>query len=119
MFLLGNVIVDVEVLFASGWHPPRHWHWHSLLVGVRVGAICGAIVYFAKPLRELFEWAMRLLHIRYRASLWKMILGGMAGVWIHVFVDSFYHYDVQPFWPMKTNPIFRFVHSPELRITHE
>ena len=91
----------------------------GILIGGLVGAICGAIVYFAQPLRELFEWAMGLLHIRYRASLWKMILGGMAGVWIHVFVDSFYHYDVQPFWPMKTNPIFRFVHSPELRITHE
>jgi len=37
-----------------------------------------------------------------------MVLGGAAGAWMHVFIDALYHYDVQPFWPMTTNPLFHF-----------
>ena len=117
MFLLANVIVDVEVLFAPGWHPHRHWHWHSFLVGGIVGAICGAVVYLAKPVRLLFERIMRLLRIRYQASLVGMVLGGMAGACMHVFIDSFYHSDVEPFWPKIGNPFYRFAHTGDVRMS--
>jgi membrane-bound metal-dependent hydrolase YbcI (DUF457 family) len=30
---------------------------------------------------------------------------------MHVFVDSFYHYDVQPFWPKTGNPFYRFART--------
>ncbi|MCD6395719.1 MAG: hypothetical protein J7M40_19725 [Planctomycetes bacterium] len=119
MFLLANVIVDVEVLFAPGWPHHRHWHWHTFLVGGIVGAICGTVVYFAKPVRLLFERIMRRLRIRYRASLVGMVLGGMTGIWMHVFIDSFYHYDVEPFWPKTGNPFYRFANTGAVRITHE
>lgn len=118
MFLLGNVIVDVEVLFANGGYHHRVWHLHTFLVGGLVGAVCGAIVYFAKPLRKLFEFGMRLLHIRYRPTLLSMILGGMAGVWMHVLIDSFYHYDVQPFYPLGENPLFKPAHWRDVPAIH-
>ncbi len=43
----------------------------------------------------------------------------MAGAWIHVFVDSFYHYDVEPFWPKTGNPFYRFARTGAARITPE
>lgn len=119
MFLLANVIIDVEVLFAPALYPHQNWHWHSFLVGGIVGAVCGAVVYLAKPVRLLFEWIMRLLRVRYRASLVGMAIGGMAGAWMHVFVDSFYHYDVQPFWPKTGNPFYRFARTGDVRMSQD
>ena len=119
MFLLANVIVDVEVLFARGWYPHRNWHWHSFLVGGIIGALCGAVLYLAKPARLLFEQIMRLLRIRYRASFVGMLFGGTAGACMHVFVDSFYHYDVQPFWPKTGNPFYRFASTGDIRMSQD
>ncbi len=119
MFLLANVIIDVEVLFAPGWPHHRVWHWHTFLVGGIVGAVCGAVFYLAKPVRLLFERIMRLLRIRYRPSFVGMTLGGMAGACMHVFVDSFYHYDVQPFWPKTGNPFYRFARTGDVRMSPE
>ena len=109
VIVLVNVIVDVEVLFAQGWYPHRHWHFHTLLVGTIVGGIFGLIAYWIKPLRHLFEWAMRLMRIPYKAGLWKMIISGVLGTWLHVLIDSVYHHDVQPFWPNKTNPLWQLI----------
>jgi len=60
---------------------------------------------------------MRLLCVRYRPSFAGMLIGGMTGVWMHVFIDSFYHWDVQPFWPRPGNPFYRFARTGPIRIT--
>lgn len=119
MFILGNVIVDFEVLFASGQYAHRHWHFHTFLVGGLVGALVGAVFYFLKPIRNFFAWSMRLIRIRYKPSLFKMVLGGITGAWMHVLVDSFYHYDVQPFWPAPRNSLYFFARRPPIKLTHE
>ena len=119
VIVLANVIVDVEVLFAEGWFPHRSWHFHTLLVGTLVGAVFGVVMYFAKPIRCFFEWAMRLIRIPYKPVLWKMIASGILGVWLHVIIDAFYHYDVQPFWPYPKNPLWRFAYIKPPRITHQ
>lgn len=119
MFMLGNVIVDVEVLFAPDRFPHRHWHFHTLLIGGLVGALVGAILYSIKPIRNFFAWSMRLIRINYEPTLLKMILGGMTGVCMHVLIDSFYHYDVQPFWPATRNSLYFFARRNAIKVSQE
>jgi membrane-bound metal-dependent hydrolase YbcI (DUF457 family) len=104
VFLLANVIVDIEVLFAKNWLQHRYWHWHTFLIGAVVGLAWAVAAY---PLKNLFKKIMEVLRIPYQTSLRKMIISGVLGVWAHVVVDGIYHYDVQPFWPYKLNPLWR------------
>jgi membrane-bound metal-dependent hydrolase YbcI (DUF457 family) len=113
VFLLVNVLIDVEVLadsyFQSGWPVHRLWHFHTLLVGALAGGALGGVIYFIKPIRVLLERLMDLLAVDYKASLGRMIFGGILGAWLHVLIDSVYHYDVQTFWPYKKAVLYRWI----------
>ena len=104
VIIFANVVVDVEVLFAPGFpEVHRHWYFHTFLGGAIVGAVLGLVCWFFKP---VFSWAMNLLRISYKPRLWKMMLGGALGVCLHVLVDSFYHWDVQPLRPFSDRNVF-------------
>jgi len=108
VIVLANVVVDLEVLFAPGWPYHRHWHFHTFLVGGLVGALFGLVCWLFKG---LFNRSMRLIRIPYEARLWKMVLAGVLGIWLHVIIDGFYHWDVQPFWPYKKNVLRQLSHG--------
>lgn len=114
VFVLVNILIDIEVLadrhFAPGWPVHQVWHFHTLLIGGLAGATMGAVFYFIKPLRRLGEMAMRAVGLPYRAKWQSMIAGGLLGAWLHVLIDSFYHYDVQIFWPYAGNPVQRWMY---------
>jgi hypothetical protein len=110
VFVAANIIVDVEVLFAAGVYPHRHWHLHSWLVGAGLGAAFGASLYLIKPIRRLISQAMDLLRIRYKPGLIKMTVAGALGVCFHVLIDGLYHYDVQPLFPHARNPLWRWLY---------
>ena len=106
-----NVIVDLEVFFATDFpQHHRHWYFHTFLVGGIIGALFGLFCWF---FRDLISWAMKRLRIPYKPKLWKMILAGTLGVCIHVLLDSFWHFDVQPLRPFSNKNIFyrMFKHS--------
>ena len=109
VFVLANVVVDVEVLvimtFGLGW--PTHRYCHTLLIGALVGAAWGVAAY---PLRGLFEIIMRLIHIPYKSGFRKMVISGILGVWFHVLIDGIYHSDVGVFWPSETLSLYRLIH---------
>ena len=109
VFVLANVIVDVEVLVVGfmglGW--PIHRYCHTLLIGAAVGALWGIAAY---RLRHLFRGVMNLLDIPYQTSLRKMVISGVLGVWLHVLIDGAYHFDVKMFWPSKSMWLWRVVH---------
>lgn len=115
VFVLANVLVDVEVLmdpyFQPGWPVHRMWHFHTLLVGGLAGAIFGVLIYWIKPLRWCSEKSMAAIGLPVKSTLLSMALAGLLGVWLHVLIDSFYHYDVQIFWPYRDNTIFRWINS--------
>jgi len=110
VFVLANVIVDVEVLvvifLGLGW--PYHRYFHTLLGGAVIGALWGISAY---PLRGLFKRIMQLLYIPYKTSLRKMVISGILGVWLHVFIDGLYQFDVKIFWPFKTVWLWRALHG--------
>ena len=110
VFVLANVIVDVEVLlvglFGLGW--PIHRYCHTLLIGAVVGALWGIAAY---PLRNLFKGIMRVFYIPYKTSLRKMIISGVLGVWLHVLIDGAYHFDVKMFWPSKKMWLWQMIHG--------
>ena len=35
-----------------------------------------------------------------------MAISGMLGIWLHVVIDSFYHWDVEAFWPSTIKPLW-------------
>ena len=111
VFVLANVIVDIEVLFNHHW--PIHRYFHTLLIGAVVGAIWGIAAY---PLRHFFEKIMQMLRIPYQTSLWKMAVSGVLGVWLHVVIDAIYHWDVQIFWPSKAKPLWQLINQGQVKI---
>ncbi len=110
VFVLANVIVDIEVLiivfFNLGW--PIHRYVHTLLIGAAAGALWGVAAW---PLRNLFKKIMRLFRIPYETGLRKMVISGILGVWLHNLIDGAYHFDVSLFWPNKTISIWRIIHN--------
>ena len=115
VFVLANVIVDLEVLVINflgvGW--PIHRYTHTLLIGAAAG-IAWAMV--AWQLRNVFKKIMQILRIPYKPSLWKMLVSGVLGVWLHVVIDSIYHWDVRVFWPSKVKPLYKLVTTQQVEM---
>jgi membrane-bound metal-dependent hydrolase YbcI (DUF457 family) len=108
VFVLANVIVDIEVLVIAalglGW--PVHRYTHTLLIGAAAGIIWAIAAY---PARPLFAKLMQLLRIPYKTNFRKMLISGILGVWLHVLIDGIYHWDVRVFWPSRIRPLFNIV----------
>jgi len=108
VFVLANIIVDIEVLVIAvlglGW--PKHRYAHTLLIGAAVGIIWAVAAY---PARPLLERLMQVFHIPYETNFWKMLASGVLGVWFHVLIDGIYHWDIPVFWPSKARPLFNIV----------
>ena len=109
VFVLVNIVVDVEVLFADKW--PVHRYFHTLLIGAVVGAIFAIAAY---PLRHLFKRFMQLIRLPYKTGLAKMLASSVLGVWLHVFLDAIWHYDVRIFWPSRARPLYRLLTQPQV-----
>ena len=116
VFVLANVVVDVEVLiieiFHLGW--PVHRYAHTLLLGAVVGALWGVAAY---PFRPVFNKIMKLFRIPYQSNLKMMVVSGVLGVWLHVLIDAVDHFDVRLFWPNTTISLYRLLH-PYIRDEH-
>ncbi|RQW04309.1 hypothetical protein EH223_07695 [candidate division KSB1 bacterium] len=119
VFVAANVLIDLEVLadsrLAPGWPVHQLWHFHTLLIGGLAGAVFGALIYYIKPLRWGSEKSMALIGLPGRATLLSMVLAGLLGAWLHVLIDSVYHYDVQIFWPHQDNTVFRWINAGKMR----
>ncbi len=114
VFVLANVIVDIEVLvlnlLGTGW--PMHRYTHTLLLGSAAGVIWAILAY---PLRHLFKKIMQLIRIPYQTNFRKMVISGVLGVWLHVVIDAIYHWDVALLWPSKARPLWRLLGQAQVK----
>ena len=110
VFVLANVIIDIEVLLWDKF--PYHRYVHTLLFGAAAGVVWGIAAYL---LRNYFERAMRLIHIPYKACFWKMVISGVLGIWLHIVIDAIYHPDVRLFWPTWARPLWRLLSCGQLK----
>jgi membrane-bound metal-dependent hydrolase YbcI (DUF457 family) len=101
VFVLANVVVDVEVLIIGmfGLGYPMHRYCHTLLIGGLVGALWGLAAY---PLRGLWQRIMSAYHLSYEPVLGRMVVSGVLGVWLHVLIDGAQHPDMRILWPNRT-----------------
>ena len=108
VFVLANVVVDLEVLTigALGGDWPYHRYLHTLLLGALTGIGWGLVAY---RLRGIFKKLMRLFRLDYKTTLSKMIISGILGIWLHVLIDAVFHWDVNIFWPNKAKPLYKLL----------
>ncbi|MGA2915845.1 MAG: hypothetical protein ABSE89_07440 [Sedimentisphaerales bacterium] len=108
VFVLANVVVDIEVLVVDlmdkSW--PIHRYCHTFLIGAVLGAMWGFVAYLYLPLMTRL---MKMVKIPYQTNAFKMVASGIIGVWLHVFIDGIYHYDIKPFWPVQKNYLFQLL----------
>ena len=110
VFVLANVIVDIEVLFFHRW--PFHRYAHTLLIGAALGMAWGVFAYFLKP---LWTRIMKTIRLPYQTSLLKMSISGMLGACFQVILDSIYHGDVKIFWPSRAKPLFNLISRTQVK----
>lgn len=108
VFLLGNLVVDIEVWIAAymkvGPLPIRYGH--TLLIASAVGLLTGLLCY---PFKGVFQWIMSKIRLPYTTGLKKMLISGALGAWLHVLLDGLYRANVVLFWPSRIyNPLCRF-----------
>jgi membrane-bound metal-dependent hydrolase YbcI (DUF457 family) len=113
VFLLANVVIDIEVLIVLllPFDLPLHAVLHNYLLGGIAGSLWGR---YAWRFREYFARFMGWAKIPYTPRSRTMILSGVLGAWTHVFVDGFMHADMRPFWPFAGNPFLGLVTGREL-----
>ncbi|MHC4574900.1 MAG: hypothetical protein ACYS76_12360 [Planctomycetota bacterium] len=102
------MVVDIEVLVIGGLELgfPIHRYTHTFLLGAAAGILW---VLAAYPLRGVFKRAMQFVRLPYKKGLWKMVVSGILGVWLHVLIDSVYHFDTRPFWPNNRISFWRML----------
>jgi membrane-bound metal-dependent hydrolase YbcI (DUF457 family) len=115
VFVLANVVIDVEVLLVNlmGQSWPIHRYCHTFLIGAVVGAMWGFVAYLCLP---LLTRLMKKIRIPYQTNPPKMIISGILGVWFHVLIDGIYHYDVKPFCPIQKNYLWRLLSHSQVKL---
>lgn len=121
VFVISQVVIDLEVLwYMIWWEPPLHRFWHTYLGATIVAGVCFAL---GKPVSQLVKvtWN-RIARLCTDANLsvpvattWLASLtGAVSGAYSHVFLDSITHSHAEPMQPFSAgNPVSGII-SPML-----
>lgn len=105
VFVLANVVIDFEPLAVMVFRLdyPLHGYFHTLLIGGVLGLLWGLAAY---PFRPVWRFFMGIFGLSYQPTLLKMMISGMLGIWLHVFIDSLLYPEINPFFPLKGNSLY-------------
>jgi len=105
-FIVANVIVDVEpfLVHLFGLRCPLQGYLHTFLSAFFVGLALGyAMFLLERILHPLYEGL--LLKADNGLALKSFVVAGVFGTWLHVLLDSPLYTDMQPFYPITSNPL--------------
>jgi membrane-bound metal-dependent hydrolase YbcI (DUF457 family) len=112
---LASVALDVEPLLVlvAGLNYPLHGYLHTFASAIVVGAVLGFVMAFLEQtMHPLYRLLLLEPEVAFRKS--QFILAGVLGAMLHVLVDSPLYPDIEPFYPLTTNPLYGLVSSPEV-----
>ena len=112
-FIVANVILDVEpfLVLQFGLNYPLHGYLHTFLASLFVGLLLGYAMFILERFAQPFYKTL-LLETSSSLNLKVFLLSGDLGTGLHVLLDSPLYVDIQPFYPLTTNPL----HNPALAI---
>lgn len=114
VFLLANVVVDIEPLLVMvlGLSYPLHGYAHTLIGAALIGPVWAGIAYrFRSPLKDGMT---KVLRPSYAPSRTRTLVAGVLGAWFHVALDAPLYHDIRPIWPMSSNPVLGAAESDAL-----
>lgn len=105
VFIFANIVVDIEplIVIALNLNYPLHGYVHTFLIGSVVG-IAWAIFSYAG--QNIFQWIMKKVHLPYNTNFKKILISALLGVWFHVLLDAPIYFDIRPFYPFASNPLY-------------
>lgn len=96
-----QILMDIEPLYAmitnrSTLHGLTHTYSIALVIGL-LAAISG---------KYLGQLGLNILKRQERISWKSALITAYIGTLSHVFLDSFMHADMNPYWPFKLNSVY-------------
>lgn len=106
--LIASVIIDIEpfLVILLNLNYPLHGYLHTYLIGTLIAVITSIVIY---RFRELLDKCSSFFRLPQNNSFKVILFSCLLGVYSHVFLDSFIHTDIKPFFPFKINPFYGFV----------
>lgn len=106
--LICSVIVDLEpfyvILFARGL--PLHGFFHTFLGGTIVGISVAIVLWIAKG---LVQEILMVFKVEQKSSFARILYTSLFSVNFHILLDSIFHADMQPFYPLIFNPFYGLI----------
>jgi len=112
-FLLASVIVDIEpfaVMFL-GLHYTTHGFFHSFVGGSIIAMLVAFAMYYLRNVVRKFTTIFRL---EQDSSFKKILWTTFLGVYFHIILDAPLYTDIQPFYPLASNPLLGLFSSSQI-----
>ena len=102
--LVASVILDIEPFFVLifNLNYPLHGFFHTFLGGTIVIIPLSVIMY---KLRPILNPIMSLFKIEQKHSFVRVLAASIIGIYTHLLLDAPLYSDMQPFFPLKFNPL--------------
>lgn len=107
-FLVANVVVDIRAaLVLFGYLDGRlHGPLHTFVFGTVLALVLSTSVYSSKAVLNSILAPFRLE----QDKAWRSIVtAAIAGVFLHICLDSMLYTDIRPFYPTSFNPFFGLI----------